>query len=186
MRAPLILFVSTALLTLASAPARAESVMMKPGLWEMKQQPQLDARRQAQLEQAQKTMASMPPEQRKMLEQAMAQRGITIDMAGGVITVKACISEEQAKRNAPPVTDKGNCSHDTQRSDNVIHTHFACTDPASTGDSEVTVLGAGDSFTSKTTLTHTGKDGKPETMSVNGDAHWLGRDCGGLKPAGSK
>jgi hypothetical protein len=167
-------------LALLSLSVQAQN--MKAGLWEIKQIPELDSQRQAQLEEAQKRMAAMPPEQRKMMEQAMAQHGINVDMgAGGAITIKRCVSKEQAERNTPPLTDKGKCKHDVQRSGNVIHTHFSCTDPVSEGDSDVTLRGS-DGFTSKTRITHQ-RGGRSETVNVSGEARWLGADCGELKPA---
>jgi hypothetical protein len=173
---------ATALILCAALPVfPAAGQTMKAGLWEIHQTPQLPPDQQAKMEAAQRQMAAMPPDQRKMVEQMMAQHGVQMNMAGGTITIKSCVSKEQAERNAPPVTDgKSHCSHDVQRSGNVIRTHFSCTDPASEGDSEVTLQG-GDGFTSKTRITHQ-RNGKPETITVSGDAHWLGSDCGGLKP----
>ncbi|MDN3920127.1 DUF3617 domain-containing protein [Roseateles violae] len=166
-------------------PFCTQAQNMKPGLWEIRQLPQLDPQRQAQLDEAKKRMAELPPEQRKMVEQMMAQRGVNIDLGGGGITIKACISEEQARRNTPPVTEKGNCRQDTKREGNVIQTHFSCTDPVSEGDSEVTLHGD-EGFSSKTRVTQQSAGGRSETIQLSGDARWLGADCGGLKPIGSK
>ncbi|XHS77921.1 DUF3617 domain-containing protein [Burkholderiaceae bacterium UC74_6] len=180
-RALLLLF--SPLLSVMLAPgiaAAADPVMMKPGLWEIRQTPELSPDQQAKMEQAQKAMASMPPEQKAMMEKMMAQRGVSMNMSGGTITIKSCVSKEQAERNAPPVTDaKSRCTHDVKRSGNTIHTHFSCADPASEGDSDVTLTPNG--FTSKTRITHQ-RNGKTETVSISGDARWLGSDCGGLQP----
>jgi len=165
-------------LLLTALPCAAQN--MKPGLWEIHQTPELSPEQQAKMAEAQKAMANMPPEQKAMMEKMMAQRGVSVNMAGGGITIKTCLSKEQAERNTPPVTDaKSHCTHDVKRSGNVIRTHFSCADPASEGDSEVTLTS--DGFTSKTRITHQ-RNGKTETMSVSGDARWLGSDCGGLKP----
>jgi len=172
-----------ALLLLAIALPALSQAMMKPGLWEIRQQPQMNAAQQAQMAQAQQQMAAMPPEQRKMMEQMMASRGISMDMSGGGIGLKMCVSKEQAERNQPPVVDKGKCTHDSQRSGSTIRTQFRCTDPAAEGDSEVTLRGNGEGFSSKTRITHQ-RDGKPETLQISGEARWLGADCGGLKPMG--
>ncbi|QPF73537.1 DUF3617 domain-containing protein [Roseateles sp. DAIF2] len=165
-------------------PAAAQAAM-KPGLWEIRQQPQqLDPQRQKQMAEAQQRMAAMPPEQRQAMEQMMASRGISLDMSGGGgggMAVKICISPEQAARNQPPMLDKGKCQHDSQRSGNTINTRFRCTDPAAEGDSEVTLRANGEGFSSRTRITHQ-RGGKAETTQVSGDARWLGADCGGLKP----
>ena len=172
---------SVALLSCAALPALAQTAM-KPGLWELSQKPQLPPEQQAKMEAAQKQMASMPPEQRKMIEQMMASHGVQMNMAGGVITIKSCISKEQSERNTPPVTDgKQRCTYDVKRGGSTIHTHFVCAESGTEGDSDVTLLGNGDGYTNSTRITHM-KNGKPETITVTGEAHWLGADCGGLKP----
>jgi len=182
-RALLLLLSPLPLLLVPGVACAADSLMMKPGLWEMHQTPEFSPEQQAKMEQAQKAMASMPPEQKAMMEKMMAQRGVSMNMSGGTITVKTCLSKEQAERNAPPVTDaKSRCTHDVKRNGNTIHTHFSCMDPASEGDSDVTLTGNG--FTSKTRVTHQ-RNGKTETVSISGDGRWLGTDCGDLKPVGT-
>lgn len=168
-----------------SAPLQVQAQNMKPGLWEIKQKPQLDPQHQAQMAQMQKQMAAMAPEQRKMMEQMMSQRGIQMDMSGGgAITIKTCISKEQAERNTPPVTDKGKCTYDTQRSGNMIRTKFSCKEPASDGEAEVTLKGS-DGYTNKVTVRHQ-RNGRVETTVIDGEARWLGSDCGTLKPIGTQ
>ena len=183
MRISMLLLLS-ALLT-AGVHAQAQAQTMKPGLWELKQQPKLDPKRQAQMEQAQQKMAALPAEQRKMMEEMMAKRGVSMDFAGGSINIKMCVSEEQARRNVPPVASRGNCTHDVQRSGKQIHTRFSCTDPVSEGTSDVTLLDGGDGFSAVTHMTHT-SNGKTDTIDATSEGHWLGSDCGGLKPMESK
>lgn len=175
-----------ALLLLAGLAGLApitQAQTMKPGLWEFKQTPQLDPARKAQMEQAQKAMDNMPPERRAMVEQMMGKQGVSVNMAGGVITVKICVTKEQAERNLAPVNHPGNCSQDVKRSGNVIQTHFVCTDPASEGDSIVTLRGS-DSFTNEVSIRHQ-RQGKTETTKVSGEGRWLGADCGDVQPTKS-
>ena len=170
--------VVSTLLLCAALPCLAQN--MKAGLWETTQKAELAPEQQAKMEAAQKQMAAMPPEQRAMMEKMMASHGVQMSMSDGAITVRTCVGEEQAKLNAPPVTDgKSRCTHDVQRSGNVVRTHFVCAESGTEGDSEVTFKG--DGFTSKTRITHQ-RNGKPETISMTGSARWLGSDCGGLKP----
>lgn len=169
-----------ALLMTGLLAATAHAQTMKPGLWEFKQTPQLDPARQAQMAQAQKAMESMPPERRQMMEQMMAQNGISVSMAGGAITVKTCITKEQAERNMAPVQQHGNCTQDVKRSGSTIRTHFVCTDPASEGDAVVTLRGD-EGFTNDVTGRRE-RDGKTETMKVTGEGRWLGASCGDIQP----
>jgi hypothetical protein len=161
-------------------PALAQTSSMKPGLWELKQKPQFDAQRQAQMEEAQKQMAALPPEQRKMMEQMMAKSGVSVGMADGVVTLKVCVSPEQAARKVPQLTDRGNCKQDVSQNGSVTKVHFTCTDPTTEGDSEISFKG-GDSYTANTRVT-TLRNGKSETMTMSGEGRWLGSDCGSIKP----
>jgi len=163
---------------LAAGAVHAQN--MKPGLWEFKQTPQLDPARKAQMDQAQKAMESMPAEQRQMMEKMMASRGISMNMAGGSITLKTCVTKEQADRNMAPVNHQGNCQQDVKRSGNTIQTHFVCTDPASEGDATVTLRG-NEGFTNDVTVRHQ-RQGKTEVTKVSGEGRWLGADCGDVKP----
>lgn len=171
---------TAALLLTGLLAASAHAQTMKPGLWEFKQTPQLDPARKAQMAQAQKAMEGMPPERRQMIEQMMAQKGVSMDMAGGVITVKTCVTAEQAQRNIAPVQHHGNCTQEVQRSGSVLKTHFVCTDPASEGDAVVTLRG-NEGFTNEVTVRRQ-RDGKTETMKVNGEGRWLGASCGDIQP----
>lgn len=174
-----------ALLLLAGLVAGgAHAQTMKPGLWEFKQTPQLDPARQAQMAQAQKAMDSMPPERRAMIEQMMAKQGVNISMSGGVVTLKTCITPEQAERNLAPVGTQGNCTQESKRSGSVIQTHFVCTNPASEGDATVTLRG-NEGFTNDVTV-RTQRQGKTETAKVSGEGRWLGADCGDVQPARSQ
>jgi hypothetical protein len=171
---------TTTLLLAGLAAGAAHAQNMKPGLWEFKQTPQLDPARQAQMEQAQKAMASMPAEQRQMMEKMMASRGVNISMAGGAITIKTCVTKEQAERNMAPVNHQGNCTQDIKRSGSTIQTHFVCTDPASEGDAIITLRG-NEGFTNDVTVRHQ-RQGKTEVTKVSGEGRWLGADCGDVKP----
>ena len=168
----------------AVSPIMTQAQTMKPGLWEFKQTPQLDPARQAQLAQAQKAMDGMPPEQRAMIDQMMAKNGVNVSMAGGVITVKACVTKEQAERNQLPAPQQGNCTQESKRSGSVIQTHFVCTDPASEGDATITMRG-NHGFTNDVTV-RTQRQGKTETAKVNGEGRWLAADCGDVQPMKSQ
>lgn len=167
-------------LMLAAAASGLQAQTIKPGLWEIRQQPQLDAQRQAQLDQVQKQLASLPPEQRKMMEQMMASKGVSVQLGqGGAMTIKSCLSKEQSERALMPRTE-GKCQHDLQRSGNTLRGHFQCTDPASEGDTELVFQGD-DRYTTRTEI-RIAREGRTETIRSTGEARWLGSDCGTLKP----
>ena len=72
------------------ATAHAQTQKLRPGLWEnsvtMKSQ---SGQLEAAMAQMQKSMASLTPAQRKQMEQAMAQQGVSMGPSGN--TVKVCI-----------------------------------------------------------------------------------------------
>ena len=165
------------ILTLTLSATSAFAQQMKPGLWEIKQQPQLSPAQQAKMEQAQQALANLPPDQRKMMEQLMAQRGVQVEsLSGGSVAVKVCISKEQAEHDQAPTGNQGDCKHDVQRNGSQIRTHFSCSNPAAEGDTEITLDGS-DHYNMRTRIIR-----GSETFSSSGEARWLGADCGALQP----
>lgn len=153
---------------------------MRPGLWEhsftMKSQ-------SGQMEQAmkdmQQQMASMPPEQRKMMEKMMAQQGMSMGAQGR--SVRMCITKEQAERDEVP-QQEGNCKQQVlQRTANTMKVKFSCTgNPPASGESEVT-FASPTAYTGKS-IVNTTVDGKPERMTMDQSGKWLAADCGNIKP----
>ncbi len=163
--------------TLLALPLGSLAQGMKPGLWEMTQKPQLDPAQQAKMDQARQAMANMPPDKRQMMEQMMNSHGVQMNMGpAGEITIKTCISKEQAARHELPVDDKGRCKQQVSRSGNTVRSHFVCTEPASEGDGEFT-FDSPEHYSSKLSVQRQGR-----SMSMSGEGRWLGADCGTLKP----
>ena len=161
--------------------AAAQAQNLQAGLWEISTQmegAQAD-KLAAASEKMQKELASMPPEQRKMVQDMMAKRGMQMG-AGGAITAKICMSQEMVGRNDFS-GQRGDCNHTTSpRMGNTIKYSFVCTKPASSGEGEVTFQGR-DAYTQKMSITTTVK-GKPEKMDMHSRGKWLGNDCGNIKP----
>jgi TolA-binding protein len=174
-------------LSALAAPAMAQPGKMQPGLWEhamtMKS---ASGQMEAQMAQMQKELASMPPEQRKMVEDMMARQGVT--MGGGAggrnTTIKMCITPEQAQRAEVPQQD-GNCKQETvERSGNTVRYRFSCAgNPPTTGEGEYT-MASPTSYTGRTTVL-TQVQGKPEKMEMTQTGRWLAADCGSIKPRSS-
>ncbi|HTH78633.1 MAG TPA: DUF3617 domain-containing protein [Ramlibacter sp.] len=171
-----------AALALAAGGAFAQS-QMKPGLWEITQQTKTASGQMEQhMAQMQQQMANMPPEQRKMVEQMMAQRGMKMGTAGGNgMTMKICMTKEMIERNQMPQQQRGDCKTTLQPSvGNTKKMSFTCTNPPSSGEGEYTLTSA-DSYHMKMVV-NTQVQGKPETMNMEGSGKWLGADCGDIKP----
>jgi hypothetical protein len=163
-----------------SGAALAQAQKMRPGLWEhsftMKSE---SGQMEKAMSDMQRQMASMPPEQRKMMEQMMAQQGMGMGTPGK--SVKVCITKEQAERNEVP-RHEGNCTQQVvQRTANTIRVKFSCAgNPPTSGESEVTFTSP-TAYTGKATV-NTTVEGKPERMNMEQSGKWLSADCGSIKP----
>ena len=179
MRHPL--FACTALLLTTAANAQA----IKPGLWEITHQMQgaAGSKADAAMAQMQKQLASMSPEQRKMVEDMMAKKGMQMGAApGGGMAMKMCLTPEMAARNEVAPAQQGRCTHTpSPRSGNTQKFAFTCTTPPSRGEGQVTYTSP-EAYTMTMHTTTTVK-GQEETLDMQAQGKWLGGDCGNVKPA---
>lgn len=169
-----------ALASLAAAsvlPAAAQT--LKPGLWEIHNKmnnPELD---QA-MQEMQKQMAAMPPDQRKQMEAMMAKQGVKMVPSGQGMAVQLCMTREMVERDEIPM-DKSDCRITSKsRSGKTMHLAYSCSNPPSTGESQVT-MASPEAYSSRMTV-KTVVDGRPQTMSMEGSGKWLKGDCGNVKP----
>jgi len=166
---------------LAAGSASAQNI--KPGLWEMTSKIGGNPEMEKAMAQMQQQMASMPPAQRKQMEEMMAQRGMQMGTAaGGGMSVKMCLTKEMVERNDFAAGQaEGDCKHTTQpRVGNTMKMSFVCTNPPSSGEGEFTFMG-NEGYQSKMKITSSSR-GKPETMTTESSGKWLGADCGSIKP----
>lgn len=181
-----------------SAPTHAQTI--QPGLWEItskmptgamdKMPPeQRKAMEQAMSPEAQKAMqaqmqkqmANMPPEQRKAMEQAMAMRSNMSMGSDGNIALKMCMTQEMIDRRHWMSRVDGKCTHTVSPLvGNTQKFSFTCTEPVSSGEGIVTFQ----SSTKHTTAMKISsvRNGKTETMSMEGSSQFLSADCGTVKP----
>ena len=168
-------------LALSCLVASAQTV--QPGLWEHSFQIKTQGgKMEAAMAQMQQQMASMPPEQRKMMEQMLAQQGIGLGAKGQ--SVKVCITPEMAAKQELPQQD-GDCKQDiVQRSANSMKFKFSCKPDKdrgpTSGEGEVTFISP-TAYTSKSVI-NTTIEGKPERMNMDMAGKWLSKDCGAIKP----
>lgn len=176
---------ATLLLTTSVGFASAQT--MKPGLWEIATQMQGGSGEMADaMAKAQKQMESMPPEQRKMVQDMMAKRGMQMGAnGGGGMSIKICMTQEMVDRNQvanhQSSTDQHDCAHtNSPRSGNTMQFSFVCTKPPSSGEGRVTFTSP-EAYSMKMTSTSMVK-GQPTKMEMQTDGRWLGSDCGTVKP----
>ena len=175
--------IACACAALLALPAQAQT--MKPGLWELSNKVSSgDGRMQSAMAAMQQQLASMPPEQRKAMQQMMERNGVQMNIgAGGALTTRMCMTREMIQRKEFPVAE-GDCKQKlTQQSPGKMRIAFSCTRPPTSGEGELTL----DSDTSYRAKMHIrGTDGaQPQTVDMDVTGKWLDADCGGLRPIGN-
>lgn len=170
------------LTALAAAPAMAQD--MRPGLWELNNKiSSANGQLAQQMTALQKQIASMPPEQRKLMEDMMSKHaGVTMPtMKDGGMLVKVCVTKEMVAQGQLPIQQSGNCTH--QRSPMVgkeVKIAFTCTNPDSRGEGRASF--PSDTAFSSTMQMHANINGRAESTTISGQGTWLGAECGNVKP----
>jgi Protein of unknown function (DUF3617) len=168
--------------TLAFCAASVCAQTMKPGLWEVTSKlggsPEIDQ----SMSRMQQQIASMPQEQRKMMEDMVAKQGGGIGgVAGGGMVAKMCITKDMAERNQMPMQQQGSCTSSTSdKTSKGMKMKFTCTNPPSSGEGEFTF--SGDSAYTMKMKVNSAAQGAPKITSMDTSGKWLGSDCGEIKP----
>lgn len=167
---------------LLSHPALAADTM-RAGLWEMTNTIKSgNSQTMAAMAEAQKQMAAMTPEQRKMIDALMAKQGVGMSMGGdGSVKVSYCVTPEMAARRELPTGQQGQCTSNSTPTASGMNVNFTCANPPSSGSGQVTLVGD-TAFTTTMRVTSSAR-GKPETLTVDGTGRWLAADCGAKTPA---
>jgi uncharacterized protein YneF (UPF0154 family) len=164
---PLLLSLSLCLL-----PALASAVDIQPGLWEISSNNmQVGGQAVPGMEVMLEQLKSLPPEQRQMMEQMMAQQGVQLGDKG----VRICMSEAQIKAQQIPLQDpESGCSNEViERSTEVWKFRFNC--PNGQGEGETRFV-SDKEFTSQVNGTFDG-----QSSSMQSHARWVAADCGALR-----
>ena len=171
------------ILPVLGAMQGAHAQKLSPGLWDMTMtMKSASGEMESQMARMQAELANMPPDQRKMVEGMMAQRGVGMAPgAGGGTAIRTCISKERAERGEIPDQQDRNCKRENMdRSGSTIKFKMSCSNPPSTGEGEFT-FSSDKAFTGKM-LFDTQVKGKPERMEVQQQGKWISADCGNILP----
>lgn len=150
----------------------AHAQQLEPGLWEINSK-NIQVNGQ-QLPDLQLLMGSLPPEQRKMAEQAMAREGVA--MAGN--GVRMCITPEQAQTdNFPTQGTQAGCSQQiTQRTSQMMKFNVSC--PQGRGQGQTTFLSSREFVTTVNGTFVMG--GQNQQGRSESQGRWLAADCSSL------
>lgn len=175
------------LAAIGATDASAQQTNIKPGLWQldvampgkMKGNPMA-----GHLELMKAQMASMPPEQRKQIEAALADleaRGT--EFTGDGVRTKECITKDNiAKFDFLGKNGPDNCMRKSSPTVGGVNVSMTCTRPQMKVDAAVKFQGD-KAYTFESVATLPGPDGKPVSQKSSGSGKWLSSDCGKIKPA---
>ncbi len=174
MRAHLVTFASL-LASCAAAQAQTAPPPIKPGLWQMQNEREIDGQKAPDMGEH---LRKMSPEMRKRMEASMKQHGV--DMSGGAGVIKMCQTRESLDQGKWQ-GDEGKCKTDfSSRSGSVWKWKSVCSQPASVTEGEA-MFNSPESYTVKSVANMT-MQGQARNTKMTIKAKWLGADCGGLKP----
>jgi hypothetical protein len=154
---------------------------LKPGLWEITNQMQSDSSDlSVAMTMMKEKLASMSPEQRKMVTDMMSKNGMALNLDSSTpgINIKHCMTREMAARGDLPMQDQGgNCKYNKSAlSGGSTKYSFTCSSPAASGDGTMTFSGS-DAYTNDMNVTTTAR-GNPEQIKMKTTGKWVSADCG--------
>jgi hypothetical protein len=162
---------------LLPALALAQAPPIKPGLWEVHAEREVNGQPAAT---AADSMKKMSPEVRARMEAMMKQRGMATG-SGGASHV--CLSKESL--DPAYWQHLTNCKTDfVGRTATAWKWHTVCPQNDAVIDGEA-VFASAESYTIKTASTRTFR-GESKVTKMAMQAKWLGADCGELKPVDLK
>jgi hypothetical protein len=159
--------------TLACALAAAQTPPIKPGLWEVRSDRQIDGKAAGAPTDA---MKNMKPEVRARVEAMMKQKGMAVGSGGAnrICVTRDSLDAGRWQSNPTCKTDYGT------RSASAWKWRSTCDQSGTVVDGEA-VFANPENYTVSTTSTHSFR-GETKTTQTTIKAHWLGADCGDLKP----
>lgn len=152
--------------------------VVQPGLWEvsptkMEVGNQAMPGMQAMLEQ----LNSLPPEQRRMMEEMLAKQGVALGGQG----IRMCLTPEQVKAdNIPLHSEQGGCTNQiTERSAKRWRFSFTCPDGSGVGE---TLFHSDREFVTRLQGQYQRPGQAAEQGNMEYVSRWLGADCAGVPP----
>ncbi len=149
---------------------------MKPGLWEVKTKMKTLSGDQDPMARMKQSMAKMPPEQRKQIEEMMAKHGLSINGS----TIKICYTKDMLKDAEAMAKNHQQRAGCTNRIINQTSTNFSmsfsCED-GSNGTGNWAIHG-NESYDGVIKFT----DKKGKHSEINHTAKFISSDCGEVKP----
>ncbi len=174
-----------ALAALGAVALRAQSLNLRPGLWEAHVTKQIvdgqdvSAQMTSALASVQQALASLPPDQRARIQAMMSNAGVSQDGNGAF---RICVTPQMAQRNAPILDKDGRCqpmnmSHQGQQYD----FQFSCMTNGTTMQGKGHATVTPESISTHTEMTSTSAVGTHQ-LQTDTTLAFVSADCGDVKP----
>jgi hypothetical protein len=158
---------------LAPALGSAQTPPIKPGLWQVQSERQVDGKQAAP---PADKMKNLSPETRAKVEAMMKDKGISVGSGGAS---RVCLNKDSL--DAGRWQNAANCQTEFgSRTASAWKWHSVCPQSETVIDGEAAFANA-ENYTVNTTSTRTFR-GETKTSKMTIHAKWLAADCGDLKP----
>lgn len=178
---------AAALVAAFAAAAAAAGFGLKPGLWEIRiAKSVVDGRDNtasiaAMSDKMQQMLASLPADQRALIEAKLKQSGVSQSNSG---SFRMCVSPAMAKLDKPIIDKDGRCQPAVVEHDgSETRYQFNCTVDGTTTVGKGTANANGDSITTHVEMTVQQAGGQSHTMLNDTELSFIGTDCGDVRPA---
>ena len=166
-------------LAVAMSSAHAQTAPpIKPGLWEIRSEREVDGKKAPD---PTEQMKNLPPDVRAKVEAMMKEKGIGMGERG---VNRVCLSRESLDQGRWQ-GQSDNCRTEfTSRTTTSWKWHSACTKPDSESDGEA-LFTSSENYTVKTDMKMK-VQGQARLSRMTIHAKWTGNDCGDIKPVQPK
>jgi hypothetical protein len=170
-----------------AALAVAAGFGLKPGLWQIHIVKSVvdgsdnTASIAAVSNRMQQMLASLPADQRALVEAKIRQSGISQSNNG---SFRICVSAAMAKLDKPIIDKDGRCQPSTVRHDGADTSYeFNCTADGTTTIGKGTATANGDTITTHVEMTVQPAGGQSHAMQNDTELSFVGPDCGDVRPS---
>jgi len=179
--------VSGAVLAAVAAGAAAAGFGLRPGLWEIHiVKSVVDGRDNtasiaALSDRVQQMLASLPADQRALVEAKLKQSGVSQSDKG---SFRICVSPAMAKLGKPIVDKDGRCQPAVVQHDGAATSYeFSCTTDGTTTTGKGTAVASGDTITTHVEMTVQQSGAQSHFMQNDTKMNFVGADCGNVRPS---
>jgi len=175
------------ILSVCAIGAAAAGLGLKPGLWEIRiVKSVIDGRDDtasiaAMSDRMQQMLASLPADQRALIEAKLRQSGIGHSNNGGF---RICVSPAMARLDKPIIDKDGKCQPAAVKHDGTATSYeFKCTADGTTTTGKGTATASGETITTHVEMTVQQAGGQTHAMQNDSQMVFVSADCGGLAPS---